>query len=353
MTGQPSIQKEAAPQPEHPGKPQTPPKVKKDTWKYVLGRTVHEFVDDHCTDIAASLTYYGILAMFPALLALVAVLGLIGSAEDTTNALLDAVGTVAPGTAVELLRDPIQELVRSPSAGLALVAGLLGALWSASAYVGAFSRAMNRVYEIDEGRPFWKLRPVLLLMTLVAIVLIAVMALILAVSGSAASAVGDLLGLGEVAIAVWTVVKWPILLLLAIITVALLYYLTPNVKQPKFRWMSLGAVIALVVLALASAGFAFYVANFANYNKTYGAIGGVIVLLLWVWLVNLALLFGAEFDSETERGRQLQAGIEAETTLQLPPKDSSRSDKRKKREEESIAAGRGLRERFSTGDRRQ
>ena len=174
--------------------------MKKDTWKYVALRTAHEFIDDHCTDIAATLTYYGILAMFPALLALVAVLGLVGNAEDTTDALLDSVGAFAPGTAVDLLRDPIEELVSSPSAGLALVVGLLGALWSASAYVGAFSRAMNRVYEIDEGRPFWKLRPVLLLMTLVAIVLIAVMALILAVSGSAASAVGDLLGLGEVAI---------------------------------------------------------------------------------------------------------------------------------------------------------
>ena len=312
MNGQPSIQKEDAPPPDQPGKPETPPKVKKTPGNMCCGRTVHEFIDDHCTDIAATLTYYGILAMFPALLALVAVLGLVGNAEDTTDALLDAVGGIAPGTAVELLRDPIQELVRSPSAGLALVVGLLGALWSASAYVGAFSRAMNRVYEIDEGRPFWKLRPVILLMTLVAIVLIAVMALILAVSGSAASAIGDQLGLGEVAVAVWTVVKWPILLFLAVVTVALLYYLTPNVRQPKFRWMSLGALIALVVLAVASAGFAFYVANFASYNKTYGAIGGVIVLLLWVWLVNLALLFGAEFDSETERGRQLQAGIEAE-----------------------------------------
>jgi membrane protein len=353
MTQQPSIQKESAPPPDHPAKPKTPPRVKKDTWKYVLKRTVHEFIDDHCTDIAASLTYYGILAMFPALLALVAVLGLVGNADQTTGALLDAVGAVAPGTAVDLLREPIQELVNSPAAGLALVAGILGALWSASAYVGAFSRAMNRVYEIDEGRPFWKLRPALLLMTLVAIVIIAVMALILAVSGTAASAVGELLGLGEVAIAVWTVVKWPILVALAVVIVAILYYLTPNVKQPKFRWMSLGALIALVVLAAASTGFAFYVGNFAHYNKTYGAIGGVIVLLLWVWLVNLALLFGAEFDSETERGRQLQAGMKSEETLQLPPKDSSRSEKRKRREEASIAAGQALRERFSSDDRRQ
>jgi membrane protein len=358
MTQQPSIQKESAPPPDHPAKPKTPPKVKKETWKYVLKRTMHEFIDDHCTDIAASLTYYGILAMFPALLALVAVLGLLGSADQTTGALLDAVGTVAPGCAVDLLRDPIQELVHSPAAGLAFIAGILGALWSASAYVGAFSRAMNRVYEIDEGRPFWKLRPALLLMTLIAIILIAVMALILAVSGSAATAVGDALGLGEVAVAVWTVIKWPILVGLAVVILALLYYLTPNVKQPKFRWMSLGALIALVVLAIASAGFAFYVGNFAHYNKTYGAIGGVIVLLLWVWLANLALLFGAEFDSETERGRQLQAGIEAEQTLQLPPKDTSRSEKRKKKEETSIAAGRALREhslseRFSKGDRRQ
>ena len=345
MNSQPSLKKDqTAPPPDAAGKPETPPQVKKQTWKYSLRRTIHEFVDDQCPDIAATLTYYGVLSMFPALLALVALLGLVGQAETTTDALLDAVSTVAPGQAVDLLRDPIQELVNSPAAGLAFIGGLLGAVWSASAYVGAFSRAMNRIYEIDEGRPFWKLRPMMLLMTVIALIFIAIMGIILGLSGPLLKSTGDALGLGEAVLAVWNIAKWPILVLLAVVILALLYYFTPNVKQPKFRWMSLGALIALVVLAIASAGFAFYIANFSSYNRTYGAIGGVIVLLLWVWIVNLALLFGAEFDSETERGRQLQAGIQAEETLQLPPRDSKRSEKRRKAEEDTVAAGRELRQ---------
>ena len=203
---------------------------------------------------------------------------------------------------------------------------------------------MNRIYEIDEGRPFWKLRPMMLLMTVIALIFIAIMGIILGLSGPLLKSTGDALGLGEAVLAVWNIAKWPILVLLAVVILALLYYFTPNVKQPKFRWMSLGALIALVVLAIASAGFAFYIANFSSYNRTYGAIGGVIVLLLWVWIVNLALLFGAEFDSETERGRQLQAGIQAEETLQLPPRDSKRSEKRRKAEEDTVAAGRELRQ---------
>jgi Predicted membrane protein len=345
VNSQPSLKKDqTAPPPDAAGKPETPPQVKKQTWKYSLRRTIHEFVDDQCPDIAATLTYYGVLSMFPALLALVALLGLVGQAETTTDALLDAVSTVAPGQAVDLLRDPIQELVNSPAAGLAFIGGLLGAVWSASAYVGAFSRAMNRIYEIDEGRPFWKLRPMMLLMTVIALIFIAIMGIILGLSGPLLKSTGDALGLGEAVLAVWNIAKWPILVLLAVVILALLYYFTPNVKQPKFRWMSLGALIALVVLAIASAGFAFYIANFSSYNRTYGAIGGVIVLLLWVWIVNLALLFGAEFDSETERGRQLQAGIQAEETLQLPPRDSKRSEKRRKAEEDTVAAGRELRQ---------
>ena len=345
MNSQPSLKKDqTAPPPDAAGKPETPPQVKKQTWKYSLRRTIHEFVDDQCPDIAATLTYYGVLSMFPALLALVALLGLVGQAETTTDALLDAVSTVAPGQVVDLLRDPIQELVNSPAAGLAFIGGLLGAVWSASAYVGAFSRAMNRIYEIDEGRPFWKLRPMMLLMTVIALIFIAIMGIILGLSGPLLKSTGDALGLGEAVLAVWNIAKWPILVLLAVVILALLYYFTPNVKQPKFRWMSLGALIALVVLAIASAGFAFYIANFSSYNRTYGAIGGVIVLLLWVWIVNLALLFGAEFDSETERGRQLQAGIQAEETLQLPPRDSKRSEKRRKAEEDTVAAGRELRQ---------
>ncbi|HXF03424.1 MAG TPA: YihY/virulence factor BrkB family protein [Arthrobacter sp.] len=335
-----------APPPDHEDKPQTPPQVKKASWKYIFRKTFREFTDDDCTDLAAGLTYYGVLSLFPGLLALVSVLGLVGQAEATTNAMLSMVEKVAPGQAVNVIRQPIEQLASSQGAGLAFVVGLVGAIWSASGYVNAFGRAMNRIYEVDEGRPFWKLRPVMLLITVVVLLLAVLMMLMLVLSGPVAQAVGSFIGLGDVAVTVWNIAKWPLLVVFAVLMIAVLYYATPNVKQPKFRWMSLGALIALVVLALATLGFAFYVANFGSYNKTYGAIGGVIVMLLWFWLVNLALLFGAEFDAETERGRQLQAGIAAEENIQLPVRDSRKSDKNAEKEEEDIARGRKLRHAF-------
>ncbi|MEV7647148.1 YihY/virulence factor BrkB family protein [Arthrobacter sp. NPDC089319] len=336
-------EQDTAPPPDHEDKPQTPPQVKKASWKYILRKTFREFTDDDCTDLAAGLTYYGVLSLFPGLLALVSVLGLVGQAEKTTDAMLSMVEQVAPGQALDVIRQPIEQLASSQGAGLAFVIGLVGAIWSASGYVNAFGRAMNRIYEVDEGRPFWKLRPVMLLITIVVLLLAVLMMLMLVLSGPVAQAVGSFIGLGEVALTVWNIAKWPLLVIFAVVMIAVLYYATPNVKQPKFRWMSLGALIALVVLALATLGFAFYVGNFGNYNKTYGAIGGVIVLLLWFWLANLALLFGAEFDAETERGRQLQAGIAAEENIQLPLRDSRKSDKNAEKEEEDIARGRRLR----------
>lgn len=350
MTTDSSVAKtQNAPAPDAPGKPQTPPQVKKPSWAYIVKKSGREFLWDHCTDIAASLTYYAVLSLFPALLAVVALLGVFGQARKTTTALMSTIQQVAPGQAVDLLKGPIHQLVTSPTAGLALVVGILGALWSASGYVRAFARGMNRIYEVDEGRPFWKLLPTTLFVTVIGVVILGLMAVILALSGGVAKAVGGAVGLGDAAVAVWSIVKWPVLAILAIITVALLYYFTPNVKQPKFRWMSMGALVALVIAALASLGFAFYAANFAHYNKTYGAIGSVIILLLWVWIMNLALLFGAEFDSETERGRELQAGIKAEQTLQLPPRDDRQSRKRGEQEEKVVGEGRALRERFTGG----
>ena len=312
-----------------------------------LKRTLAEFGTDGGTDLAAALTYYAVLAIFPALLALVSLLGVFGQGEQTTTFMTDMLQRVAPGQAADTLRQPIEQLASAPTAGLALIVGVVGALWSASGYVNAFSRAMNRIYEVEEGRPFWKLRPVMLLITLVVVVLAALMLLILILSGPVAEAIGSAIGLGSVALTVWNIAKWPVLVAFAVLVVALLYYATPNVKQPKFRWMSMGALIALLVLALATAGFAFYVANFSNYNRTYGAIGGMIVLLLWFWLANLSLLFGAEFDAETERGRQLQAGIEAEETIQLPPRDTRKSDKQLEKEKEDIERGRSLRRKYA------
>ena len=343
-TGTSASAKAGPPDPEDSRKPGTPREVKKPSWKYIFKKTFREFTDDDCPDLAASLTYYGILSLFPALLALVSLLGLFGQAETTTTRMLDIVQQVAPGSTTDTIRQPIEELTNSPAAGLTLIIGVAGALWSASGYVGAFGRAMNRIYEIDEGRTFVKLRGTMLAVTALTIVMVAIIAAMLVLSGDVAEAVGSAIGLGGPALTVWNIVKWPVALALVIALIAVLFYFTPNVRQPKFRWMSMGSVIALVVFAVATVGFGFYVANFANYNKTYGALGGVVILLLWVWLLNMSLLFGAEVDAEVERGRQLQAGIEAEETIQLPPKDDTKIEKRRKQEEEEIADGRRLRE---------
>lgn len=331
------------PDPDDPRKPDSPADLTKRSWLYVLRKTAREFTADQCTDLAAALTYYAVLSLFPAMLVIVSLLGVFGQGRRTTDAVLDLVGDVAPASAVDTLRPTVEQLVAAPSAGLALVIGILGALWSASGYVGAFGRAMNRMYEIDEGRPFWKLRPLQLVLTLVALVLAAAVAFMLAVSGPLAEAVGNAIGLGSQAVTVWNIVKWPLIVVFVVAVVAVLYYATPNVKQPKFRWISVGAAVAIVVWIIASVGFGLYVANFASYNKTYGALAGVIVFLLWLWITNLVLLFGAELDAELERGRQLQAGMPAERDLLLPPRDDRNVKKMAEAEEKDIKMGRTLR----------
>jgi len=342
-----------APAPDDPRKPDSPADVTKPSWQYIAKKTLREFTKDQCPDLAAALTYYSVLSLFPALLALVSLLGIFGQAEKTTSALLEIVQGFAPADTVDAIRQPIEQLSSSSSAGLTLVIGILTALWSASGYVGAFARAMNRVYEIDEGRPFIKLRGTVLGVTIVNLLIVVVLAAMLVLTGPVAESVGNAIGLGSAFLTVWNILKWPVMVLLVVLAIAILYYTTPNVKQPKFRWMSLGSFIALVIFLLASLGFAFYVANFSSYNKTYGAIGGVIVSLLWLWLLNMSLLFGAEFDAEMERGRQLQAGIAAEETIQLPPRDTKKSDKLQAKEKEDIRRGRELREQHGDADDEQ
>jgi membrane protein len=332
-----------APAPDDPRKPEGPEDLKKPTFVYSLKKTVREFGSDQCTDLAAALVYYAVLALFPALLAVVSVLGLFGQATTTTDTVLGILQGVAPDLA-KTLRPVIASLTHSPAAGLTFVIGLVGAVWSASGYVGAFGRAMNRIYSIPEGRPAWKLRPTQLLVTIAVLVLVVLGALILVLSGPVADVIGAKIGLGPAAVLVFNIVKWPVLVAIAIATVAILYYFSPNVRQPKFKWTSLGSVIGLVVWALGTVGFGFYVANFGNYNKTYGSIAGVIVFLLWLWITNLALLFGAEFDAELERSRELQGGIAAEEQIQLPMRDTRQSDKKAKKREADIEAGRRLRE---------
>ncbi|MDP9019238.1 MAG: YihY/virulence factor BrkB family protein [Actinomycetota bacterium] len=301
-----------------PGKPAD---LEKPSWWAVLKRTVREFKEDNVTDWAAALTYYGVLAIFPAILALVSILGLVGS--SATQPLIDNVGKVAPGPAKDIVTTAIQNLQKSQgAAGLLFVVGLVVALWSASGYVAAFMRASNAIYDVEEGRPIWKKGPVRLGVTLVLLVLLAISALAVVLTGGLADQVGKLLGIGAAVVTVWDIVKWPVLLLLVSLMFAILYWASPNVKQPGFRWVSPGGLVAVVLWIVASVAFALYVANFGSYNKTYGTLGGVIIFLVWLWISNIAVLLGAEFNAELERARQIEAGHPPEKEPFLEPRDT-------------------------------
>lgn len=342
----------AAPDPDtdpDEGKVDSPTDLDKRSWAYVVRKTAREFGDDQCTDLAAALTYYAVLALFPAAIALTSLLGLVGQGTNAVDEVLGILDDLGAGGVVDSIGPTLRELSASQGAGLALVLGLAGALWSASGYVGAFGRAMNRVYEVGEGRPIWKLRPAMLLLTVVLVVLAAAVLLALVMTGPVAETVGDAVGLGSTAVLVWQVAKWPVLLAAVVLMVALLYYATPNVKQPKFRWVSVGAALAILTWIVLSVAFGFYVANFSSYDKTYGALGGVIAFLLWLWITNLALLFGAELDAELERGRELQSGIAAEETIQLPPRDTRKLDKAREKEADDVRRGRAIRRHHSDG----
>ncbi|MEA2367723.1 MAG: rane protein, partial [Thermoleophilaceae bacterium] len=264
------------------GTPEGPTDLGGSSWRDVLKRTVREFKEDNLTDWAAALTYYGILSIFPMLIALVSILGLIGT--SATQPLIDNLGTVAPGPAKQIFTSAITNLQKSQgAAGVLFVVGLAGALWSASGYVAAFMRASNDIYDVEEGRPIWKTAPVRLGVTLALIVLLAITAVGVIATGGLAQQIGNLIGVGSDAVKVWDIAKWPVLLLLVSLMFAILYWASPNVKQPGFRWISPGGVLAVVVWIVASALFAFYVANFGSYNKTYGALGGIITFLVWLW----------------------------------------------------------------------
>lgn len=325
----------------------SPTDLSKRSWRFALRSTIRGFSKDQCTDLAAALTYYSILSLFPAAIALLSLVGVFGQGPKTVETLLDILRDLGASSAADTLEPTLTALSRVETAGLALALGLVTALWSASGYVNAFGRAMNRIYGFDEGRPFWKLRSQLLGVTFLAVLLVAVVAMALVLTGPAADAVGEALGIGSTAVTVWELAKWPVVLAMVMGIVAMLYYATPNVRQPKFRWISIGAALAIVVWGLASAGFGFYVSQFGSYNKTYGTLTGVIVFLLWLWITNLALLFGAELDAELERSRELQAGLPAEETLQLKPRDTTTTDKAAEKQKELVAQGRMLRQRSS------
>jgi membrane protein len=298
-------------------------------WWAALKRTVREFKDDNLTDWAAALTYYSVLAIFPALIVLVSILGLVG--ESATQPLIDNLGTVAPGPAQEIFTNAIENLQGDQgAAGVLFIVGLVGALWSASGYVGAFMRASNAIYDIEEGRPVWKTLPVRVSLTLVLLVLLAITTLAVVLTGGLAARVGDLIGVGDTAVTAWNIAKWPVLLLVVSLMFALLYWAAPNVKQPGFRWVSPGGILAVVGWLIASGAFAFYVGSFGSYNKTYGALGGVIVFLVWLWISNIMILLGAEFNAELERGRAIQAGMRPEDKEPFAePRDTRKMEQQK------------------------
>ena len=341
--GESTVKAQTAPEPDERRKPENPTDLKKPPVTLAVKGAVAEFMRDQVTDLAAALTYYSVLSIFPAMLALISLLGVVGESEATADAVIDLLRQAGQDQAADLLADPIRDMAQSQAAGFTLAFGLALALYAASNYVNAFGRAMNRIYQIDEGRPFWKLRPQMLAVTIILVLIAAIIMLGLVLSGEVAATIGSLVGLADESVQIWNIAKWPVILILVVLAVAILYYATPNIKQPRFRWLSLGAFMAIIIWIVATLGFGFYVSTFGNYQRTYGSLAGVIVFLLWLWLTNLALLFGAEVDAEVERSRQLQAGIKAEETLQLPPRDTSNSEKAAERLQDRIEEGRRIR----------
>jgi membrane protein len=294
-----------------------------------LKRTATEFSEDNLTDWAAALTYYGLLALFPALIALVSIVGLFADPQSTTEKVTDVVTQIGPESAAQTFSGPIESITSNRgAAGILFVVGLLVALWSASNYVGAFMRASNVIYETPEGRPFWKLRPLQMLVTLVMVILLALLALALVLTGPLAKAVAEPLGIGDAAVTAWDIAKWPVMLVVVIGMVAVLYYASPNVKLRGFKWVTPGTIVAVVVWLVASAALAFYVANFGSYDKTYGALGGVVVMMIWLWITNLALLFGHELNAERERSQELAEGrTRADKEIQLEPRSAPKEQR--------------------------
>jgi membrane protein len=292
-------------------------------------RTLTEFSEDNLSDFAASLTYYGLLALFPMLIALVGLLGLVGSPASTTHTITQIVTKIGPSSAAQTFAGPIRSITSHRStAGIMGIVGLVVALWSASGYVGAFMRASNVIFETPEGRPIWKLRPLQMLVTLIMVVLLALVALALVLTGPIVTAVAGPLGIGSTAVDIWDIAKWPVLLIVVIAMISVLFYAAPNVRLSGFRWVTPGALMAVVVWLIASALFALYVANFSSYDKTYGTLGGVVIFLVWMWLTNSALLLGMEFNAERERSRELEAGVpRAERELQLDARSTPKPQK--------------------------
>ena len=289
----------------------------------VLKRTLSEFMEDKLTDWAAALTYYGLLSLFPGLIALVSIIGLIGDAKGATETITEIIAAIGPDSAKETFAGPIESIATNRNAaGVAFISGLVVALWSASGYVGAFIRASNVIYETREGRPFWKLRPLQIAVTLAMAVLATLLLVGLVLTGPVVNAVAEPLGIGSTGVTVWNVAKWPVMAAVFMLMVGVLYYASPNARLRGFRWVTPGSVVAIVAWVIASAAFALYVSNFGSYDKTYGTLAGLVVLLVWLWISNLAILFGHQLNAELERGIEIEEGRPgAEREIQLEPRD--------------------------------
>ena len=332
------------PDPDDAQKPTSLRQITRRSWRYLLRRTLREFLRDECPDLAGGLTYYGVLAVLPALIALISTLGVVGQQSASVSTILDLARRVVPASSLEVIRPVLERLAQGSGATVGLVLGVAVALWFVAGYVGAFGRAMNRIYGTSEGRPVWKLQPLMLLVTVLLGLLCLLAVLVLVLSGPVARAVGDVLGVGSTTVAVWNVCKWPLLAGVVVVVIALLYYITPNVRQPRFRWLSPGALVALVTWFCGSALFGLYVSNFSSYDAVYGSLAGVIVFLVWLWVSNTALLLGAELDAEIERVRELQGGIEAEREVQLPARDTRASVRQSAKLDSDHAEARRIRE---------
>jgi membrane protein len=310
--------------------PDSPTDLPKRSWMAVLKGTLKEFKKDELTDRAAALTYYGLLALFPALLALISLLGVVG--QSASQQVLDNIQKLAPGAARDVLTSAVTQMQGNAGLGsIMAIVGLALAVWSASGYVAAFIRTANAVYDVPEGRPVWKVLPVRLGVTVVLMVIAVISAVIVVFTGSLAKEIGSALGVGDTALTVWSIAKWPVLVILVTTMIAILYWATPNAKVRGFRWVSPGSLLAVLIWLVASAAFAFYVANFASYNKTYGTFAGVIIFLVWLWITNLAILLGLEFDAEMARQRAVAGGHPAGDEPYVEPRDTRKWDEEDRR----------------------
>lgn len=320
----------------------SPARFSRDEWRVALTRTWHEFRIAQATDIAAALSYYAVLAVFPAALAALSVLGAFGTAEEVARQVLDVFADLGGARVADALQQPVEQLLDASHQWFAIVVGVVGTLWSVSGHLGTFGRAMNRILHVEEGRAFWSSRPRMILVAAVLSVLGAVVAVLLLVSGPAADAVARVLGLGDEATPWWDIGKLPVVVAIVAVMIAILYWATPNVQRRHVRWISVGASVALLVWVVTTALFGWYVIGFGTFERNYGVFGGAVAFLMWVWLSNLAMVFGAVLDSEVERVRQLRAGVHAAVFLALPLRDDRMLRRNREQREGDVRASSAL-----------